>query len=679
MIFLHPEILYGLILLVIPVIIHLFHFKKFKPVYFSQIVFLKELKKESNTKNKLKKWLLLFTRVIAISCLIISFASPFLPEENSEPRTANSISIFIDNSFSTEAENEQGVILELEKNLAREIISSFPESDEFQILHNSLERKNLRFYNKETALQFIDNIKPSTESIDLVKLRNIQKNSNKLHAKHALSSFLLSDFQKSQFNLKELSIIDNEKIFLCPIENQQRKNISISDALLTKPNFQQSGQIELAVTLQNHSEEIYEGLNIKLTNQNKVKASRTVNLLSNDSLIVNFHFTPDTNDYQEIIIQINDAPIGFDNKFHLTIPKQANPKVAYIHKENHSYFSKLFNTKEFDFESISENKIPYNNLQEFDLIILDELIEFNSGLIASLEKAFKGSSNICIIPAENPKLSNYNNLLSALGQGARLKGKKISNLEITDLNFDHPIYKDVFKSVSKELNKPSTKHNFPIFLSEINKGKTILKLQNDDPFLWSGTSNGNYCFLLSTDLSKGSNLNDHALFVPTFYNMSFLKDNMTKLQYTIGKEQRIRLKKSDSSDKISLHFMDKTYYPTFKQMESGLFIELGPEFKEEGIYNLVQNKHIIGKLGFNYSRKESELKYYELEELEKYISNQKGNSIQIIDQTKESMVKELTQQFTGKILWPYFLALSLLFLIFEIALIKIRPYENSNS
>ncbi|MFN3968968.1 BatA domain-containing protein, partial [Flavobacterium sp.] len=41
--FKHPEILYFLFLLVIPILVHLFQLRRFKKEYFTNVQFLKEL------------------------------------------------------------------------------------------------------------------------------------------------------------------------------------------------------------------------------------------------------------------------------------------------------------------------------------------------------------------------------------------------------------------------------------------------------------------------------------------------------------------------------------------------------------------------------------------------------------------------------------------------------------
>jgi len=45
--FLYPSFLWALLALAIPIIIHLFYFRRFKKVFFTNVKFLKEVKEET--------------------------------------------------------------------------------------------------------------------------------------------------------------------------------------------------------------------------------------------------------------------------------------------------------------------------------------------------------------------------------------------------------------------------------------------------------------------------------------------------------------------------------------------------------------------------------------------------------------------------------------------------------
>ncbi len=97
--FLYPEFLYGLITLAIPVIIHLFNFRKSKKIYFSSTRFLQSVKKSTSKKLKLKHYLILASRMLFLTFLVFAFAQPYLPGLDKNPQ-AESVYIYLDNSLS---------------------------------------------------------------------------------------------------------------------------------------------------------------------------------------------------------------------------------------------------------------------------------------------------------------------------------------------------------------------------------------------------------------------------------------------------------------------------------------------------------------------------------------------------------------------------------------------------
>ena len=97
--FLFPQFLWALLLLIIPIIIHLFNFRRYKKVVFSNVSMLKEIETQSRKTKQLKKWLVLLTRIIALSSLIVAFAIPYIPSQ-SGLFDRKLISIYIDNSQS---------------------------------------------------------------------------------------------------------------------------------------------------------------------------------------------------------------------------------------------------------------------------------------------------------------------------------------------------------------------------------------------------------------------------------------------------------------------------------------------------------------------------------------------------------------------------------------------------
>ena len=135
MIYQNPQILYALLALAIPIIIHLFNFRKHEKVYFSSIRFLEEIKTQNKKKRNIKNLLILLSRIFALLFLILAFAKPYIPNENNSDEK-NNIFIYIDNSFSMNAISEDGRLLDIAKNTSNDVINTFPKTTKFYLLTN---------------------------------------------------------------------------------------------------------------------------------------------------------------------------------------------------------------------------------------------------------------------------------------------------------------------------------------------------------------------------------------------------------------------------------------------------------------------------------------------------------------------------------------------------------------
>jgi Aerotolerance regulator N-terminal len=270
--FLYPSFLFALSAIAIPIVIHLFNFRKFKTVYFSNVRFLKEVKEETRATSKLKHLIVLAARILTIIFIVLAFAQPFIPVENNKVRVGNKvISIFIDNSFSMEAINKNGSLLEEAKKRALEIISSFKPSDRFQLLTNDFEGRHQRLVNKEEFSTLLEGIRisPATRSLSEIASRQIDflQQSENLPENEIYKnklSFIISDFQKNNFNINQFRN-DTSVIFnLVQLTAAEKNNLYIDTCWFETP-VRQFDQIEkLHVHIKNLSDKDLENNSIKL-------------------------------------------------------------------------------------------------------------------------------------------------------------------------------------------------------------------------------------------------------------------------------------------------------------------------------------------------------------------------------------------------------------------------------
>ena len=132
--FLSPLFLFAIAAVGLPLIIHLLNLKRPQKVQYSTLAFFKELQKSTIRKIKIKRYLLLFVRLMAIASLAFVLARPFLPPNLSGTGDTNQPSlnvILIDNSISMERIGTNGPLLENAKSIATTIEASTKETDRF--------------------------------------------------------------------------------------------------------------------------------------------------------------------------------------------------------------------------------------------------------------------------------------------------------------------------------------------------------------------------------------------------------------------------------------------------------------------------------------------------------------------------------------------------------------------
>ena len=129
--FKYPEIFYFLFVLIIPIIVHLFQLQKFKKIAFTNVQFLQKISLETRKSSRLKKLLILATRLLGIIAILFTFSQPYFSENKSDVKNHNFI--YLDNSLSLNTNSKNGNELRL---AAQKIIQYASETDRYSLLTN---------------------------------------------------------------------------------------------------------------------------------------------------------------------------------------------------------------------------------------------------------------------------------------------------------------------------------------------------------------------------------------------------------------------------------------------------------------------------------------------------------------------------------------------------------------
>ena len=254
--FLFPTFLYGLIALSIPIIIHLFNFRSYKVVYFSNVKFLRNIKKESKAKSQIKHIFVLIMRLLALTSLVFAFARPYISVAEKTNAAVNRVGIYIDNSFSTEAESKYGKLYEFAKKKALQIVDAYPTGTEFIFFNNNFSPKHQHFVDKEQLKEFIAETKitPDVKKICEVLLRanNFFAKGDSVNYKNTI--YLISDFQKTTADFQNINKSFDTGVILIPMEAEIQNNLFIDSVWFENPIRMINQADELAVKITNKSD-----------------------------------------------------------------------------------------------------------------------------------------------------------------------------------------------------------------------------------------------------------------------------------------------------------------------------------------------------------------------------------------------------------------------------------------
>ena len=251
--FVHPAFLWGLLAVAIPIIIHLFQFRRYRTLYFSDTRFIVELQTEQKRQSQLKKLIILTLRILAIIAVVLAFAQPYRhrPSDRFHEGSA-SVIICIDNSFSMENSSDQGSLLNEAKNRAAAIVEAFDESASFMLLTNDLEGRHARFFNATEMKEEISRLQPSPISRPMDQLMAYGFGFLEQEKSGNRQFFLLSDFQQSTVPLATLPNDSSVQIRMVPLKPDKQENIYIDSCWFESPLFLRQQECRLHLRVRNN-------------------------------------------------------------------------------------------------------------------------------------------------------------------------------------------------------------------------------------------------------------------------------------------------------------------------------------------------------------------------------------------------------------------------------------------
>ncbi|WP_339751889.1 BatA domain-containing protein [uncultured Winogradskyella sp.] len=636
--FKHPELLYALFLLVIPILIHLFQLRRFQKVEFTNVKFLKSVKLQTRKSSQLKKWLTLLTRMLLLASAIIAFAQPFIPNTKNFNDVQETV-IYLDNSFSMQAKGSNGTLL---NEAIQDIITTLPEDEIISLFTNNNTFRNTTVKALKNDLIQLSH-SPTQLNYKAANLKGKQLFSNNESSTKNL--ILVSDFQQNGNPLK-FKADSTVQLKLVQPKSHLVSNISIDSIYVSNTTAE---TLDINVLLTNQSEPI-KNVSISFYNNDILLAKSAIDI----DIEAETTFTVANNIVINGKLIIDDAGLFYDNAFYFNINLKPKIKVLTINEiADDSFLKRIYTADEFDYKSFNLEILNFNLIPDQNLIVLNEIELISSALRTALNAFKNDGGSILIIPSSNINLSSYNQLLKNLSI-AEFSERIITNKRVISINYDHPLLANSFYSKVTNFQYPKVDMSYR-FSSNSN---SVLSYEDESPFL-VGNSNA---LAFSSALNKNnSNFKNSQLIIPVLYNMGLQSLKLSKLYYTIGEPNSIAIPTSIVQDDIlTLTLEETSVIPLQKTYSKTVVLETDDFPNTAGILNVMNKDNALQNISFNFNRKESDLNYYDLARL-------KNASV---DSSLATTINTIKSSTTINALWKWFVIFALVFLIIEMLLLK---------
>ena len=674
--FVHPERLWFLFFLLIPIVIHLFHFRKRKTLYFSSLRFIQFLEKEQQSTRKLKQLLVLLSRLLAFTALIFAFAQPQSKNGEGQRSGKPALLIYLDNSFSMTAIGTEGTLLSEGRELAKRMLQTVSPATRVLICSNALNHVEQRFQTKAEALRYLDQIESYalTRTLDDVlswQQRQIKKHQELKEKLGQIKQVFISDFQQSQAQLEQQKPEANQSFFAYQLKAQQNQNAYIDSIWFAKPTHHINTDQMLMVRVQNFGTQAKKRLelNIKI---GQIKRTMFMQIEAGAEQIASFPYKEINNGSVLCQAHINDQQIHFDDTWYFSyeVPDQTN--IYLIEEANSSpNVAKAFAVEErYKVWKTLPGQVSSTALAETDLIVLNGLDEISSGLREDLLTAHQNGQRILIIPGEAITFNDYNPLLRELSL-CELGAPQANALNLQRINDADPFFSGVFEKKQQKWNVPMVKKAYSV-LNAANSSATPLLIARSGQALFMRSNTTAFLWTTALQTSFGSMVNQ-SLFPTILLRCAEFASQRYPNYAILGKDAQIKVRASHSNE-APLRFIsaETEFIVQYVGTPNNLRLQIGGtaalERLKAGLYEL-KGIETLAHIALNYNRIESQLKLLSKSEL---IDLLESNGIKNcnFNQIKEGQSLTAIELKESNSYWRLFLIFGLIFLLVELSLLK---------
>ncbi len=678
--FLNPVLLWGLATAVIPLAIHLLNRGRTPPQPFSNLAFLSRLHQSRMRRMRMRQWLALMLRTLAILLIVGAFARPAYQTGNNgwwgSPLPTAAVVLF-DLSFSTRYHLAGGRIFDQLQQQAIALLDLFGPRDEVVFIPFASQAAPL---NDVVDLQHLKErvraLVPEEAATNLAEALHAAE--QHLAAKQNMNReiFLFTDL--AAYNWSEVEDrrqwLPGVRIYVSAPEEDARDNLHIDAVHVRSWMPTQGKRLAVQVALANTSERRSTATAIDLYISGERVRHRRVDLKSGEETEVDFIITPPQEGRLTGYVEVEEDELHLDNRryFALDIPAVIRVLILGSRPDDTYYPRRALNSVAYVDPVLEIGNALFADLKEelledVGILLVCNLERLDDDQTRLLHDFVAAGGGLVVFPSSRADLNFFNRdflpkLVPAYFKGIAGDSEDMTKFQLLDRDRPHhPVFHDLLTEVGQD--QPRFYASFEMVAA--NSLEPFAYFADGNLALAQGWNESGRTILFAVPLSlQWNDLPLKGIFVPLLHrlvrHLSLPPDHRNS--YLVGQTVYRQLEGIPFQSTVEAETPTGRRLFIETELVQGRYYWKIPQVSESGLWRLWAEGKLVDRFPVNVDTRESVLTPVGRQRLEQIFGPHRTQFIS----PREDLDTRIMGNRYGRELWREFLAFALAVLLLEL-------------
>lgn len=686
--------------------LHLLNVRQPTQVDFSSLAFVKTIEKAAVQKIKIKRWLLLALRMLAIALIVMAFARPHWGQDTGTlfgPDARSALGVVVDNSPSMQQDGPSGPYLDQAIQRAQGVLQTVSTGDQAGVWPtvSTPESTPGLVRTREAARADLEAIAPrgGTPSLADRALNAAQAVSASERSRKVV--YLTSDFQRTRLGDSLRTAWPTDvTLALLPVDTQSRPNAGITDLRVASPIVEAGQPVQIEMTVGHTAESTQEEVAASLYFDDERVAQTTVALNDDSPATASFSATPPDRGWVRVRAELEGDAFAPDDTRYATFFVPDTREVLIVRGAGQSTrFVELALSEtvagdavDFNTTVVERAALAQTDLSAYDAVLLVGPKRIASGERTRLRQYVEGGGGALLFPHPDADADSYTALFDSWGGGQvrGISGALGGDTSVATLEraaFDHPLFDSMFDA-RDSTREPSLER--PAIWAALDwqprgGGQSLIELSTGSPFLYEWPlGQGRALAAAVAPTLDWSELPTRGLFVPLLYRSIFYAaagDSAEGPSVRTGPPETHTVQGLSPDAELTLEGPNGTAFEIEAAPSPGGARLTLPALSAPGIYTLRDAEASAQHIAVNHAPALTDLSPANAAEAVSHYEELGIPSVQTlsVEARPEAVAEALEQQQAGGALWNVFLMLALACLVAEMIVARLWTPEAAAS